>query len=415
MSVKPPPVDETDVQRKRETEGRNEGAKRLKSKCFKYDDSKTKPPSSSSSAPVSESVEKKRDKKRRNSSSVHYADIYRPPRWITAPFPTPSSTPIPRVIIVGAGPAGLQAGHLFRNHGGFDVVILEARDRIGGRVHTIEFGESPVDLGATFLHGCDETNIGYLLAKNLKLLLKERDVSSCRFSRGIGSKAILTGRAVMAARQQLAVIMDKLGQIACNRLLRNQGDCSIEEGLCEIKTFQRIDLTQVGKTYESTRVAADDDNNCTRLDNPLRSSPASPTSQGKKLEFEEDLEEEEEEDNRIIGMEWGNEKEAHNAPLPVTPIPSSSLCSLSSLPSPPSSLNSLPSTSPASALPLLSPQTPRATRPIGKKRKKSARKNDASRDLLEHLFKEGTSYCAELCDLSLCGFFTGINPPDTVH
>ncbi|KAJ6843207.1 lysine-specific histone demethylase 1-like protein 3 [Iris pallida] len=60
-----------------------------------------------------------------------------------------------RVIIVGAGPAGLTAArHLQRQ--GFSVIVLEARDRIGGRVYTDRSSLSvPVDLGASIITGVE--------------------------------------------------------------------------------------------------------------------------------------------------------------------------------------------------------------------------------------------------------------------
>lgn len=60
-----------------------------------------------------------------------------------------------RIIIVGAGPAGLTAArHLQRQ--GFFVTVLEARDRIGGRVYTDRTSLSvPVDLGASIITGVE--------------------------------------------------------------------------------------------------------------------------------------------------------------------------------------------------------------------------------------------------------------------
>ena len=43
---------------------------------------------------------------------------------------------MPRVIVIGAGMAGLSAANHLFNRGIQDVVILEARDRIGGRIFT---------------------------------------------------------------------------------------------------------------------------------------------------------------------------------------------------------------------------------------------------------------------------------------
>ncbi|XP_042412408.1 lysine-specific histone demethylase 1 homolog 3-like [Zingiber officinale] len=60
-----------------------------------------------------------------------------------------------RIIIVGAGPSGITAArHLHRQ--GFCVTVLEARDRIGGRVYTDCSSLSvPVDLGASIITGVE--------------------------------------------------------------------------------------------------------------------------------------------------------------------------------------------------------------------------------------------------------------------
>lgn len=56
-------------------------------------------------------------------------------------------------VIVGAGVAGLTAARLLLD-AGRTVVVLEARDRIGGRVHT-DRTDGIVDLGASWIHGVD--------------------------------------------------------------------------------------------------------------------------------------------------------------------------------------------------------------------------------------------------------------------
>lgn len=61
-----------------------------------------------------------------------------------------------RVLIVGAGMSGLAAAAELRELGFADVAILEARDRIGGRLWTDAIGGNiPVDLGASWIHGVD--------------------------------------------------------------------------------------------------------------------------------------------------------------------------------------------------------------------------------------------------------------------
>ena len=60
----------------------------------------------------------------------------------------------PDVLVIGAGVAGLAAARDL-SQAGRTVVLLEARSRIGGRVHTLHdpaWG-LPVELGAEFLHG----------------------------------------------------------------------------------------------------------------------------------------------------------------------------------------------------------------------------------------------------------------------
>jgi monoamine oxidase len=58
------------------------------------------------------------------------------------------------VVIIGAGIAGLAAANALTS-AGKQVTVLEARDRIGGRIFTLHPGEVnfPVELGAEFVHG----------------------------------------------------------------------------------------------------------------------------------------------------------------------------------------------------------------------------------------------------------------------
>lgn len=59
-----------------------------------------------------------------------------------------------KTIVIGAGMAGLMAARTLQD-AGYDVTVLEARDRLGGRVHTDDSLGSSVDLGAAWIHGPD--------------------------------------------------------------------------------------------------------------------------------------------------------------------------------------------------------------------------------------------------------------------
>ncbi|MEO6829494.1 MAG: NAD(P)/FAD-dependent oxidoreductase, partial [Acidobacteriaceae bacterium] len=55
-------------------------------------------------------------------------------------------------IVVGAGVAGLAAARMLAENGR-EVTVIEARDRVGGRIHTVHSGDHVFELGAEFVHG----------------------------------------------------------------------------------------------------------------------------------------------------------------------------------------------------------------------------------------------------------------------
>ena len=61
------------------------------------------------------------------------------------------------VVIIGAGVSGLAAATSLHRRG-LSAVVLEARDRIGGRVHTVHVPSvaAPIELGAEFVHDWPE-------------------------------------------------------------------------------------------------------------------------------------------------------------------------------------------------------------------------------------------------------------------
>jgi len=70
-------------------------------------------------------------------------------------MPLPSSVD---VAIIGAGAAGLGAAHALKDSG-LSVIVLEARDRLGGRAHTIMASpDVTFDVGCGWLHSADENS-----------------------------------------------------------------------------------------------------------------------------------------------------------------------------------------------------------------------------------------------------------------
>ena len=87
-----------------------------------------------------------------------------------------------RVIVVGAGMAGLVAARLLHDSG-FAVTVLEARDRLGGRTWTDDSLGAPLDLGGSWVHGvegnpltlwCGKLGVALIESQGDRLLIDDR-------------------------------------------------------------------------------------------------------------------------------------------------------------------------------------------------------------------------------------------------
>uniref|UniRef100_A0A8D8SUJ6 Spermine oxidase n=1 Tax=Cacopsylla melanoneura TaxID=428564 RepID=A0A8D8SUJ6_9HEMI len=78
-----------------------------------------------------------------------------------------------KLIIIGAGPSGLAAATKLITDGVDEFIILEAENRIGGRVYNLPYeGDTFIDMGAQWVHG-QEGNPVYQMAKEHQLVKEE--------------------------------------------------------------------------------------------------------------------------------------------------------------------------------------------------------------------------------------------------
>ncbi|KAH7678836.1 Spermine oxidase protein [Dioscorea alata] len=94
------------------------------------------------------------------------------------------------VIVIGSGFAGLAAARALKN-ASFEVVVLESRDRIGGRVYTDYSFGFPVDVGASWLHGvCKENPLAPLIGRLGLPLYRTSGDNSVLFDHDLESYAL---------------------------------------------------------------------------------------------------------------------------------------------------------------------------------------------------------------------------------
>ncbi|KAJ6405595.1 hypothetical protein OIU84_013540 [Salix udensis] len=136
----------------------------------------------------------------------------------------------PSVIVIGGGIAGVAAARALHD-ASFQVVLLESRDRLGGRVHTdFSFG-FPVDLGASWLHGvCKENPLAPLIGRLGLPLYRTSGDNSVLYDHDLESYALFD----MDGNQVPQELVTKVGEAFENILketdkvrLENNEDMSI--------------------------------------------------------------------------------------------------------------------------------------------------------------------------------------------
>ena len=127
-----------------------------------------------------------------------------------------------RVIVVGAGFAGLAAADAL-TRAGAEVEVLEARDRVGGRVWSVPFGGAVVERGAEFILPHDKTVLA--AAKRLGLeLVRKGTLYGNREPRG----------AAPVSKAEVLAAVERLGAAPHDGTLANAlGGSELERGVAD--------------------------------------------------------------------------------------------------------------------------------------------------------------------------------------
>lgn len=163
------------------------------------------------------------------------------------------------VVVLGAGMAGLAAAEGL-GAAGRRVVVLEARDRIGGRIHTVDDPglEVPVELGAEFVHGRPAALVDLIGDLGLTLEAVPRRVEPDEL---IGSVPLPDIRASLA---RLLQACDAGPDRPVADLIRRSGSLLGRPGELEgvtryIEGFHAADLARIGTRALAENESADED------------------------------------------------------------------------------------------------------------------------------------------------------------
>ncbi|XP_044503611.1 polyamine oxidase 2-like isoform X2 [Mangifera indica] len=115
----------------------------------------------------------------------------------------------PSVIVIGGGMAGVAAARALHD-ASFKVVLLESRDRLGGRVNTDYTFGFPVDLGASWLHGvCNENPLAPVIGRLGLPLYRTSGDNSVLYDHDLESYALFD----MDGNKVPAEVVTKVGEV----------------------------------------------------------------------------------------------------------------------------------------------------------------------------------------------------------
>ncbi|KAG6513997.1 hypothetical protein ZIOFF_024335 [Zingiber officinale] len=133
--------------------------------------------------------------------------------------------------------SGIAAAHALKN-AAFQVVLLESRDRIGGRVHTNYSFGFPVDMGAAWLHGvCNENPLASWIGRLGLPIYRTSGDNSVLYDHDLESYALFDGDGHQVPQD----LVEKVGKVEFEGLGELRSKDEEDEGLGELRSKDEED------------------------------------------------------------------------------------------------------------------------------------------------------------------------------
>lgn len=159
------------------------------------------------------------------------------------------------VLIIGAGISGLSAAREL-SAAGMGVLLLEGRDRIGGRVFTHRTAKYPVELGAEFIHGRPAEIFALVQEEKLKLAELEWNVARRKGKRWHEAGEVMSGVDELFGRMSA----DRPDQSFREFLDRQDAAPEVrEQALGFVEGFHAADAARVSVRWLANSNAADEE------------------------------------------------------------------------------------------------------------------------------------------------------------